>query len=272
MPKQIEFDGTVHEFPDDFTDQDIAAALSAETAPQAAAPPPSTNAWPASIGGPGWKEQMDARSGELRQNAVDHPISTAANIALTGAGPGILKAIPKVPGILAKGLGISAARGGENIATAMRGAAQTPLDLTAVAPILEETKAAAAYLGSRKAIGTLAKRAADTANPMLAPEGQKAASALSALTQGTMNPAMKRQVVKLAQSLRTATAEAADAAARNNLGAASTPGQYLKGVKEYGRAMKAKSMAKTAAKATGVLGGLDWLRRSALDALKGAGK
>lgn len=37
MPKQIEFEGKIHEFPDDFTDADIAAALSQSSAPKAPA-------------------------------------------------------------------------------------------------------------------------------------------------------------------------------------------------------------------------------------------
>lgn len=169
-------------------------------------------------------------------------------------GPGIIEGLRRIGGV-------STARAGQNIQASMNGAANSPIDLSAVRPALEEAQAKAAYLGSRKAINTLVKRVADPANPILAPEGQRAASALSALAQSA-KPAMRQPIMQLSQALRGATGDAADQAATFNLGVTARPGQYQEGIDEYRRAMAARSLAKKLGVAAGTVGALDWVRRT----------
>lgn len=174
--------------------------------------------------------------------------------AKAAGGPGIIENTKRLGGI-------STQRASQNLQQSLSGAANSPIDLTAVQPALDEAKAKAAYLGSRKAINTLVKRVADTSNPILAPEGQQAASALSELSQ-TAKQAMRRPLMQLAQALRGATGEATDRAATFNLGVTAKPGQYQQGIGEYRRAMTAKSLAKKAGAAAATIGALDWLRRT----------
>lgn len=93
MPQRIEIDGTVHEFPDDFTDADIAAALSSEPAqpmPSHAPNQISQMEWDALSAGEKMQRGLQwagraiggAFMGPEGVNAADHPATTLASAAI----------------------------------------------------------------------------------------------------------------------------------------------------------------------------------------------
>jgi hypothetical protein len=79
MPKQIDFEGQVHEFPDDFTDADIAAALAQVSPAPSHRPEKSVGGLLSNAGGD--VAEMASGIGQM----VLHPIDTAKAISRTHA-------------------------------------------------------------------------------------------------------------------------------------------------------------------------------------------
>lgn len=77
---KIDFEGTVHEFPDDFTDDDISAALASQQKPKPAVdkPLPRQSGWPTNLLGP-----LDAGL-SMASGAVAAPLAGLAGLATGG--------------------------------------------------------------------------------------------------------------------------------------------------------------------------------------------
>lgn len=261
MPIDVEFGGQVHQFPDDATDAEIASALEALSPKQATPPPPSATIGmlaPSTVQGDpapernagignervrGWMNQMDQRSGELRQEAAEHPIRTAAMIAA----PTVLS---KAPGILARAAGISATRGGQNVRAGIEAAKNVSVNVEQPGRVGVEMLDYQGIETIPRAAQSFMRRITDpTKGDLLVEEAQRYMSSLGRISTGEFNkltPNMQRQVAAMSKALRESLVEATGGQG----------GQYARGVREYARAGKAAKYGKVAAKwGGGAVGG-----------------
>lgn len=187
----------------------------------------------------GWMDQMDQRSGELRQDAVEHPIRTAAVIAA----PLALKA---VPGIVAGGkelgaraVGISKARAGTNIDAALKAGnglrvPQTPGSQDAAMRAKELTGTSNSELNrffDRLTNPKVTKYRGDDLSVREAQDFVMKFGAMSADDALKLPAAARPEITKLVQELRSALAGTLDTVGKG--------AQYTRGVDEYRKAMRA---------------------------------
>lgn len=189
----------------------------------------------------GWNmlapESMEVdRPNQDYQRPDTNPWQMAGVRAMQGAElAGGVKAATKVPGIVARGLGISKVRAGQNIADAANAAKGVPV--TKVADI----KTAGARAQQLQAAGGRMPRAAtrliaqiEKNNELTFQEAQDFASNLSRLSANefnSLNPQMQRQIAEMTKALRTAITDAAETVGKGD--------QYAKGVSEYAKAARA---------------------------------
>lgn len=249
MPKRIEFGGVIHEFPDDFTDDDIAAALGgAETAPK-----PATE--PALISNEDWAklplgEKMNrvgtwaaraiggAFMGPNGVDAANHPGATLGSAALGVAGQ-------YGPSLVAKGLGISSARASQRLADVALKAKDAPVNTKGIGDAtLRAIDLGEAGAPVPKVVNKLAKRLTDPSmGDMKYEEARRVYSnltGLSAKESAKANKPMHRQIVEMRKALHDALVESADTVGMGS--------QYAKGISEYARAARAAEAGRKVAK------------------------
>lgn len=229
MPIEVEFEGQVHEFPDDFTDAEIAAALEGLSAPKQATPlPPSATIGmlaPSTVEGDpqsapgGWNPQH----AELGRRVTEAPMMAEP----------LMPNITKVPGIVARGLGISKVRAGQNMQAAAEAAKEVPVATGAVSTVGARAKELQAT-GSRlpRVVTQFMKRVEDGSDLSFR-EAQDFVSNMSRMSANefnSLNPQMHRQVTQMAQTLRQALTEAAGTVGKGE--------QYARGVSEYAKAAR----------------------------------
>lgn len=263
MPKQIEFDGTIHEFPDDFTDADIAAALGGGQPPgprRTATPPPPqatigmmqpstmqgdpkrtepylAEEWAGMPAGErlrnvaqwGAKALLGGIAGPTGIDAAEHPKTTL----LTAALPVVAQ---KAPGIVAKGLGVSKARAGGRIQGAIEAGKDVRVPMT---PGAQDAALRARELtGSRNAeLNNLFDRLTNPkvtkyrGDDLLAQEAQDFIAKFGAMSADDalkLPPAARGEITTLVKEMRSALTGSLEAVGKGE--------QYARGVREYRRA------------------------------------
>lgn len=184
----------------------------------------------------GMVDQMDRRGAELRQHAVEHPYQTAAEIGIAAATPSIIKAIPKVPGVLARTLGISAERAGQSIQSATAAAKGVPLNVEAVGREgLRAVELQAAGGSMPRVASRLMQRITDPkAADLTFEEARDFYSNLSRMSANefnSVNPTMQRQLGAMRNALHQALVDAAETVGKGE--------QYAQGISEYAKAGRA---------------------------------
>jgi hypothetical protein len=258
----VEIDGHQYDIEGDHppTEADARAAVGAVSPKQQAAPEPAKQ--PGILDSPIVQRFLHGDK-EINGVPINAPGLGLADAA-TPYGINPLSVAKKVPGILARGLGMSMERGGQNIESALQAARETPVVTDEISSLVQRAKELATR-GNRptRAVNQLAARIGDAENPILAPEAHDFASSFSRMSPnefGNLSGPMRRQVSQISKALREATTTAAGDG-------------YASGVKEYGRGASAAKVvkavkstalpqvAKGAAQATGV-GGLYGLARA----------
>jgi hypothetical protein len=174
---------------------------------------------------------------------------------------GGVKALTKVPGVVAKGLGISKVRGGANMGTALEAGKELRVPLTKGTQ--DAAMRARELVGSRNAeLNTFFDRLTNPkvtkyrGDDLAVREAQDFVSKFSAMSA--------EDVLKLPQSARPELAKLASelrAALTNTLDTVGKGGQYESGVNEYRRAMRAAEIwegAKPWLKKLGYVTGAGW--------------
>ncbi|HYE17075.1 MAG TPA: hypothetical protein VEA69_01405 [Tepidisphaeraceae bacterium] len=189
------------------------------------------------------------------------------NTEVLGMMPGPpLQAIKAVPGVIAKGLGISKARAGANMQSAIEAAKSVPVNPRESGNIALRMFESKGYETVPQPVQTFLRRlTAPGEKPFLVPEAQTAVSSMSAHSADAlrkMSPQMRRQMTQLAKALRGEITEAAETVGKG--------AQYAKGVREFRRANVVGKATKRTAQAAGIGVGTDYVLRRLSDALKGA--
>lgn len=153
--KRIEFEGKVHEFPDDFTDADISKALGGNTpATQPTAPPAQAGGGLLNYilyGGPRSSGKMEPDTGSLGDYIPHPPRPSATTLAtMSIPGTGLIPALARI-GTSAVGRGGGAAMAGEDPAQAALHGGLWQAAGEAAAPI-----AAPVLRGAGRVAGTIA--------------------------------------------------------------------------------------------------------------------
>lgn len=277
----IELDGKQYDLEGDHapSEAEARAAIGGQSQPKAAPPPPSATIGMLAQSTP----TSDPKVPHTLMDLVDEPaarqrdadrIDKSLSFAIpTPAVSEVATAVKGVPGILARGLGISKARAGQNIEQALQAAKDVggiDVDLSKAANSgLRAVELKAAKFYAPNAVTGLVERVTKPgAASVGAQEAHDLASNLgnmSANELGKVKGAMKPVVAKMAGETRQALVDALNAIDKGDL--------YKSGVNEYARASRAAKAAKWAAAATGatgaVTGGLSWLKRQLGDALSG---
>lgn len=280
-------DGTEHVFPAGFDPKKAAAIVRGMATPETT--PAQDRA--ALFGGPAenpvpprpsLSEQMRDRP---LMDRVTHPIPDTLTDPETGqpirvmGSPGIIQAaatsgvnlpgaVKGIPGVLAKGLGISKARAGANIAEAVTAAKDVPLNVaTSIEQPLAEIMRFKGIERLPMAVRSLAKELQSGA-PLTVETARKyypAISRMSASEFATLTPNMQRLVGGLRAAMNTGITDAAETVGKG--------AQYASGMREYARAGKAAKLAKRAAQVSGVAGGgyaaAGWLKSLLADTVSG---
>lgn len=197
--------------------------------------------------------------GEAGSEAVENPGTTLALAALPQ--------VAKAPGVLARGLGISKARAGENIQAVAQAAQGAPVGVEGVGREgLRALELQATGGRMPRAATQLMRRITDpNAGNLTFDEARDFYSNLSRLSANefnTLNPTMQRQLGAMRQALHEALVESAETVGKGQ--------QYAAGVKEYARAGKAADYGKRAAKAAGVGLSADYILRRIGNAISGS--
>lgn len=282
MPKRIEFEGTVHEFPDDFTDEDIAAALGgparswADTAKDVAIGaakgvgdtvvglgnlvhkiPGVTGAVDAMYGQPGLSENsFQVADKELEATNAPQMVGKAAEF-----GAEFLIPVTKV-GQAAKAMLPSRARAGAKFEQVMQHAKDVPVDVGKTGDVaLRVQELADRGASMPQVVRKFLRRTTDPAQgPMTYSEARDFYSNISRLSADEfkrMTPVVQREVAQMREALDKALYGAADTVGRG--------ADYLSAMTEYGRASKGRkavdAVKDTAVKAgiTGAAGGTLYL-------------
>jgi hypothetical protein len=281
MPKRIEFEGKVHEFPDDFTDADIAAALGGGSDAPAQ---PTTGA---TIGADNRGMLGRARDAALNMQGIPGVIAGAASQAfdsvaglgdmaragwnmlapealevdrpaqriehipamnnwqqlgqrgvqaaeLAGAVKGATTLAGKVPGVVAKGLGISKVRAAENLTEAATAAKDVPVNMGTVAKEGERYRQLVTAGGRPTGAVTKLLRRLDDGEELTFESARDVYSNLSRLSANefnSLNPTMQRQIGAMREALQAALTEAAGTVGKGD--------QYAAGVNEYAKSARA---------------------------------
>lgn len=172
-------------------------------------------------------------------DAADHPGMTLASAAVPVA-------IQKVPGLMARGLGVSSARAAQNLEEAATAAKGVPINTEQVGQQgLRAMDLQATGARMPRAATQFMRRVTDPEQGAMpfeeARDFYSNLSRLSANEYGSLNPTMQRQIALMKQALHEALTEGAESVGKG--------GQYASGIKEYARAAKFASGAKSAGKA-----------------------
>jgi hypothetical protein len=201
------------------------------------------------------------QSPEATKHMGENPGTTLAGFA---AGP-VLK---HAPGLVARGLGISGQRAGENLQAATQAAKGVPVNVEKVGQEgLRAIDLQATGARMPRAATTFMRRITDpTKGDLPFEEGRDFYSNLSRLSAneyGSLNPTMARQITSMRKALHDALVESAETVGKGS--------QYAGGVREYARAARAAETGKKVAKVgAGVAGaGLagNYILESVLSAL-----
>jgi polyhydroxyalkanoate synthesis regulator phasin len=170
------------------------------------------------------------------REAVEHPGTTLATAAISAAMPAIIAAAPKVPGIVARGLGISAERGGQNIQAATKAASGATVNTEAAGQnALRMTELQSAGATMPRAATRFLQRVTDPAQGDLTFEEARDfysnLSRLSANEYGRLTPTMQRQLGGMTKALHQALVASAE-----TVGAGE---QYQQGMSEFAKASRA---------------------------------
>lgn len=237
------------------------------SAPRRAATPPPPQSTigmmqPSTMqGDPGWAarnmkpEMAQALSQYTEDDVMAEPIGPSPASVIAGA--------RGVPGILARGLGISKARAGQNIQGALEAAKDVRVPSTTLQPVIDRAGELVAAGTNRSQVITklsaaLKKSQDSSLSAQEAQDFVSNASRMSAAEFSRLSPVMQRQVSELSAKLRQALTESLNTVGKGE--------QYTKGVKEYARASKAAKHGKQAAKWGGGLVGADFALRRLRDA------
>ena len=282
MP-QVEFDGELHEFPDDFTDADIAAALEAAPVPkkapgviaQSRIGPNDRGLIDRALDVVPNRERLSEGVPGVIAGAVKHVARTSRELA-TSAGRavesvtgmdlpdlpapltdienrnqwqqlgtrgvqaaetyGTLQAVPGVVAAAKEGgarvLGLSSARAGRNMETALAGAKGRPVNADGAGAqaldLIDDRTAFAEYVP--RVVDKFVAQATDPTTPLSPAAAQRFVtkfSRLSANDYQKLTPETQHKIAAIRDALREAIAE--------------TTGtdQYIAGVREYRRAKQA---------------------------------
>lgn len=181
-----------------------------------------------------------------------------------GAPTAALAAAKKVPGIMARGLGISKARAGANIQGAVEAAKGVAVNAEAPGEVglgILESKGIETI---PRVVESFMRRITDPAKGELAvEEARRYYSAMSRLSTNDFNrltPAMQRQVGAMSRALGDALTGAMDTVGKG--------AQYTSGMKEYARASTAAKVGKRVGQAAGAGLTLEVLMHRLKDAAK----
>jgi hypothetical protein len=196
---------------------------------------------------------------EAGREAFENPGTTLALAAVP--------LLPKVPGVLARGLGISQARAGANIQAAAQAAEGAPVGVEGVGREgLRALELQASGGSMPRAASQLMRRITDPgAGDLTFEEARDFYSNLSRLSAnefGRLNPTMQRQIGAMRQALHEALVESAGTVGEGE--------RYASGVREYARAGKAADYGKRAAKAAGIGLSADYILRRISNAISGS--
>ncbi len=197
---------------------------------------------------------------EAMKEMTDHPGVVLASAAVP-------LAIKHVPGLVARGLGISGARAAENIQSATQAAEGAAVNTEKVGQAgLRAIDLQATGGRMPRVVSQFMQRVTKPGAPDLTFEEARDfysnLSRQSANEFNSMNPVMQRQVGMMKQALHEALVESADTA-----GAGS---QYAKGISEYARSARAAEAGKKIAKYGIGAAGLGAAGTYALDKVVGA--
>lgn len=234
---EIEKDGEIYEV-EAASPEAAVAALSSLGQPQKPQAPPPPN----KTIGLQWRPEHAALGKQIE--AAD--MGGSNPMAMFPAGK-TLAAAKAVPGVVARGLGISKARAGQNIDAALTAAKDARVPMEKAAPIINRAKELGATGHNRSQVihklEMAVKKAQDgSLSPREAQDFVSSASRMSSAEGSRISPAMHRQVAELAATLRQLLTETVETAAGKGA-------QYASGVKEYRRAAKTANFAKKAGKA-----------------------
>lgn len=172
-------------------------------------------------------------------DAAEHPGMTLASAAVPVAAK-------VVPGLVARGLGVSSQRAAQNLQDAATAAKGVPINVEKVGEQgLRAIDLQATGARMPRAATQFMRRITDPAQGEMTFEEARDfysnLSRLSANEYNTLNPTMQRQIALMKQALHEALTEGAETVGKGS--------QYASGIKEYARAAKFASGAKTAGKA-----------------------
>lgn len=147
------------------------------------------------------------------------------------------------PGMVARGLGISAKRAGQNFSEVAQAANQVPVNLERVRPAVDSANALAEAGAQRPKVVTKLVKRFQNPDAMNYEEGRRFyqnVSSLSAKDSAKANAAMHRQISEIKKVLNEALTESAESVGKGD--------QYTAAMREYRRAMQARKLGENAVK------------------------
>ena len=189
----------------------------------------------------GQLDQMEARGTELRQEAVEHPVRTAADIALVGAVPMAGRAIKAAKPFLWP----TRAAAGVKFQQVMGAAKNAPVDISGPGNVALRIQELADRGSSMPMVARrFLQRVTDpNKGPLLYEEARDFASNVSRLSAnefGRLTPKMATEVHKLRVALNKAIGDTAASAGKGP--------EYWSAMKEYARAAQRAELGRAAAK------------------------
>lgn len=193
MPKQVEFEGQIHEFPDDFTDAEISSALKAIPAANAATSPQAKT----------WTQL----AGDVAGTAEDVAIGAGKRLVETGVrGGALLRKIPGIEWLSEKFPSVNVPITPTSTAQKIGGALEQGAEL--LAPSRAVTSAglkAAEILGAKGALGVLPRMAVEGAGSagLAAAQGASPGGAVAAGVIGAAIPGASGYAEQAAAGLKS---------------------------------------------------------------------
>lgn len=191
------------------------------------------------------KWALNSIGGTFLMQSPEETKAMGEHPGVTLAGAAVGPVLQKGPGLVARGLGISSVRAGQNIQAATQAAKDVPLNVERVGEAgLRAMDMQAAGATMPRAASRLMQRITDPALEPIqfgqARDFYSNLSRLSANEAGRMNPQMARQMSTMRAALHDALTEGAETVGKGQ--------QYAKGIQEYARAARAAEAGKKVAK------------------------
>ena len=261
MPIRVNLPGgAVANFPDGTPPAEIERELSQPSRPATPPPPGATIGMlaqstaqgdPKSPGTAFGRQMRPDIQAAMDQSEADG--STFGQSPFLGNPLALVGAAKKVPGIVAKGLGISKVRAGANMQSALEAAKDVRVGMDKVVPGIERAKELVTAGSNRSQVihkleMAIKKSQDGSLSTREAQDFVSTASRMSSNEFGRLSPVMQRQVSEVASALRQSLTDAAGTVGKGE--------QYTAGVREYSRAAQAAKYAKKAAKAAAGAAGL----------------